>query len=225
MAIDTPATIAVLGAGPIGLEAALYGRYLGYEVHIYERGQVAEHVNRWGHVRMFTPFGENASTLGLAALKAQDANWHRAGRRCSAHGPRILSSTICARSRTRICSSMGLHQRTEVVAIGREGLLKTDAIGDETRGDGMFRLLLRTTDTFGHPVEHVALADIVIDVTGTLPVRTRSAKAASRPSAKAWLDRTLQFGLPDIFGRDRSKYAQSTRARSSAPDARPRRTS
>ncbi|MEC9117285.1 MAG: FAD-dependent oxidoreductase, partial [Planctomycetota bacterium] len=34
MAIDTPATIAILGAGPIGLEAALYARFLGYEVTV-----------------------------------------------------------------------------------------------------------------------------------------------------------------------------------------------
>ena len=34
MALDTPASIAVLGAGPIGLEAALYARFLGYDVQI-----------------------------------------------------------------------------------------------------------------------------------------------------------------------------------------------
>ena len=42
MAIDTPARIAVLGAGPIGLEAALYARFLGYDVDVYERGKVAD---------------------------------------------------------------------------------------------------------------------------------------------------------------------------------------
>ncbi len=41
MAVDTPATIAVIGAGPIGLEAALYARFLGYDVRIYERDAVA----------------------------------------------------------------------------------------------------------------------------------------------------------------------------------------
>ena len=73
MAIDTPARIAVLGAGPIGLEAALYGRFLGYDVDIYESGCVADNIRRWGHVRMFSPFAMNASSLGLAALAAQDS--------------------------------------------------------------------------------------------------------------------------------------------------------
>ena len=72
MAVDTPATIAILGAGPIGLEAALYARVLGYDVVVYEAGShVAASVCEWGHVRMFTPFGMNRSPLGLAALRAQ----------------------------------------------------------------------------------------------------------------------------------------------------------
>ena len=75
MAIDTPAKIAILGAGPIGLEAALYARFLGYDVVLYEAGEVAASVRRWGHVRMFTPFGINRSPLGLAAIQAQDENY------------------------------------------------------------------------------------------------------------------------------------------------------
>jgi 2-polyprenyl-6-methoxyphenol hydroxylase-like FAD-dependent oxidoreductase len=79
MAIETPARIAVIGAGPIGLEAALYARYLGYDVDVYERGRVAENLLQWGHVRMFSPFGQNRSPLGLAALKAQDPAWQPPG--------------------------------------------------------------------------------------------------------------------------------------------------
>ena len=34
--------IAILGAGPIGLEAALYARTLGHTVMVFEQGQVAD---------------------------------------------------------------------------------------------------------------------------------------------------------------------------------------
>src|SRR6516164_8163612 len=67
-----PPRIAVLGAGPVGLEAALYARALGLPVTVYERGRIAEHVQRWGHVRLFSPFGINATPLGRAALKAEN---------------------------------------------------------------------------------------------------------------------------------------------------------
>ena len=89
MAIETPARIAILGAGPIGLEAALYARYLGYDVDIYERGRVAENILRWGHVRMFTPFGWNRSLLGLAAIKAQEPAWQPPSDDAILHGSRV----------------------------------------------------------------------------------------------------------------------------------------
>src|SRR5262245_14508514 len=61
--------IAILGAGPIGLEAGLYARALGLPTAIYERGRVGEHWQRWGHVRLFSPFGINVTPLGRAAIR------------------------------------------------------------------------------------------------------------------------------------------------------------
>ena len=68
---DYTPRIAILGAGPIGLEAAIYARYLGFDVAVFDRGTVANNVLQWGHVRMFSPFSMNSSSLGVAALKAQ----------------------------------------------------------------------------------------------------------------------------------------------------------
>src|SRR2546421_11982148 len=65
---DAP-RLAILGAGPIGLEAGLYAKKLALPFTIYERGRIAEHVLRWGHVRLFTSFAMNATPLGRAAIK------------------------------------------------------------------------------------------------------------------------------------------------------------
>ena len=62
--------IAILGAGPIGLEAALYARSLNLPVDIYERGRIGDYWQRWGHVRLFSPFGMNSTPLGRAAIRA-----------------------------------------------------------------------------------------------------------------------------------------------------------
>src|SRR5437763_2295973 len=64
--------VAVLGAGPIGLEAALHARTLGLPVTLYERGRVGEHLHRWGHVRLFSPFGMNSTPLGRNAILAEN---------------------------------------------------------------------------------------------------------------------------------------------------------
>ncbi len=73
--LDTPATIAIVGSGPVGLEAALYARFLGYTVNLYERGKVAEHVRNCGELPWPATFQESCSSLGLAALLAQEPGW------------------------------------------------------------------------------------------------------------------------------------------------------
>src|SRR6058998_1492619 len=66
----TPPRIAILGAGPIGLEAGLYARQLKLPFTIYEQGRVGEHIWRWGHVKLFSPFGMNVTPLGRKAVQA-----------------------------------------------------------------------------------------------------------------------------------------------------------
>src|ERR1051326_9084358 len=61
--------VAIIGAGPIGLEAAIAAEERGYEVVVFEKGNVAEAVRHWGHVKMFSPLGMNASALGLERLR------------------------------------------------------------------------------------------------------------------------------------------------------------
>jgi hypothetical protein len=75
MAIDTPARLAILGAGPLGLEAALYARFLGYSVVIYERGEVAANIRQESAQRLDSPFREISTTLGIAAIEAQDDSY------------------------------------------------------------------------------------------------------------------------------------------------------
>lgn len=69
MAIDTPARLGIIGAGPTGLEACLYARFLGYDVVLFECGQVAE---RWQSDAPLGRFGDFSSTLGRAAIAAQN---------------------------------------------------------------------------------------------------------------------------------------------------------
>ena len=78
MAVDTPARIVVIGAGPIGLEAALYARFLGYwRWRSTSRGRVADNIVQAtaGDGAMATPWRMNVTSLGLAALRAQDTLW------------------------------------------------------------------------------------------------------------------------------------------------------
>jgi thioredoxin reductase len=202
MAIDTPAKIAIVGAGPIGLEAALYARFLGYDVVIFERGDVAQSVRDWGHVRMFTPFGMNRSPLGLAALEAQDESYRPPADNALLTGREWIERYLAPLSQADLLADH-LRKQTTVVAIGKEELLKGDLPGDPDRGDWSFRLLVR--DANGQ--ERIELADAVIDASGVL-TRANWLGHGGVPAVGelAWRHK-IEYRLPDILGADRERYA------------------
>lgn len=202
MAIDTPARIAVLGAGPVGLEAALYARYLGYEVDLYERGRVAEHLLRWGHVRLFTPWQQNVSPLAVAALRNQDGSWRPSDGDALLTGREFAARYLVPLAQSDLLVD-SLRLGTEVLAVGREGKLKGDHVGEPAREDGDFRLLLR--DGAGN--ESTAAADVVIDATGTYSQHNWAGASGIPAASELAAGGEIEYGLPDVLGRDRERYA------------------
>ena len=212
MHVDTPATVAVLGAGPIGLEAALYARYLGYTVDVYERDRVGEHLQQFGHVRLFSPFGMNASPLGVAALAAQDAAWHPPDDLALLTAAEYVQQYLLPLAQSDLLAG-NVHEQTEVLFVGRESLRKSDRPGSKSRAQQPFRLLLR--DAEGR--EFTAAADVVIDATGNygnpnwagaggIPAlgERRLRKQAARQKRN---ERLIEYGLPDIAGKERKHFA------------------
>ncbi len=215
MYLDTPATIAILGGGPIGLEAALYARYLGYDVHLYEREQVGRHLRQAGHVRLFTPFGMNASPLGLSALSAQDPAWSPPSGNALLTAAEFVNAYLVPLAQSDLLADC-VHEQSEVLFVGKETFRKTQRLASEQRADERFRLLVR--DAEGD--EQLVLADAVIDATGVLgnpawlgaggiPAagerRLRKAALKQKASERAW-----EHGLPDILGSARKLYAGKT---------------
>ena len=206
MAVDTPAKIAILGAGPIGLEAALYARFLGYAVAIYEQGtEVAAAVQAWGHVKMFTPFAMNRSPLGLAALAAQDEAYRPPDDDELLTGRAWRQRYLVPLSQTDLLADhLRLGQR--VVRIGKEQLLKGELVGDEERGDWPFHLLVR--DRQGG--ERIDEADVVIDASGVFCGATAWLGEGGIPAVgemELTASGAIEHALPDIRGADRQRYA------------------
>lgn len=206
MAIETPARIAVIGAGPVGLEAALYARYLGYEVDIYERGRVADHVLRWGHVRMFTPFGENRSTLGLAALRAQDPSWTAPDDSALLTGREFAKRYLLQLAASDLLAD-GIREHSEVIAIGRDGPSKGQLLGQEARGESELRLLVRSMGSDGHSHEEYALADAVIDASGTYGTPNWLGRGGVPAMGELAAREHIQYGLSDVLGAARERFA------------------
>ena len=202
MAIDTPARIAILGAGPIGLEAALYARFLGYEVDVYERGDVTENVCRWGHVRLFSPFSMNHSSLGLAAISAQDPNFQAPDNSELLTGREWAARYLQPLARTDLLAD-SLKLNTEVLGVGKNGILKHEAVGSDDRADATFHLLLRKRDKS----EFTATADAVIDTTGVYGNPNWLGRGGIPAIGETRHKPRIISDLPDVLGHDRSRFS------------------
>jgi len=190
--------VAVIGGGPIGLEAALAARVLGWPVTLYERGEPGAHVSAWGHVRLFSPFAMNRSPLGAAMLAETGARLPHDDALITGREHRdAYLAPIAAHPILRDVVRSGC----EVVAIARGGLLKKDLT--PARAVRPFRILVREP----RGVERVDEADVVIDATGTFGTpNALGAGGIACPGERAheaWIAR----GLDDVLGRDRARYA------------------
>ncbi len=190
---DKPRRLAILGAGPVGLDAALAGLDAGYEVHVYEAGtQPASNVRDWGHVRLFSPWSMNisprmrawSSRLGLPLQMDPDA--------CP------TGDELCDRLLdplwTKAVTTSRLHLRTHVVAVGRRGVLKHEEIGSPDRGRRPFRILLRHRE--GR--EWVEEADVVLDCTGKYGSPNPLGDGGIPAVGEAALDARIHRRIPDL---------------------------
>lgn len=192
--------IAIIGAGPIGLEAGLAAAERGADFTIFEAAQrPGGYVREWGHVRTFTPWSMSVSERAGAALGA------------AAPGGEELPSgaELIERLIEPLAASPALAGRFElgarVSAVGREGLLKHEEIGTEERASRPFRLLIRDADG-GERIERAAA---VIDCSGTYGTPNRLGDGGiDAPGERAFGDRIARR-LPD-FSREGDAWAGST---------------
>ncbi|MER5216869.1 NAD(P)-binding domain-containing protein [Streptomyces sp. NPDC002838] len=184
--------VAILGAGPVGLDAALACAGAGWPFTVYEAADtVAAHVRAWGHVRLFTPWDLNVS------------------RRMRTHLPHAPAGDDCPTGAELAARLLGpvaelaamegrIRLRTRVAAVARTGLLKHEQIGTDARAATPFTLLLDTPDG-----EETAEADLVLDCTGAYAVpNTLGAGGIPAPGERA-LDHRITRTLPPVHAPDR----------------------
>lgn len=183
--------IAILGAGPTGLEAALAAAERGLDFTLYEQaGRVAGHVRAWGHVRLFSPWSLDVSPRMRRALAA-------AGHAVPDDGGCPTGDELVARVFEPLAAlpAIAPHLRlgTRVLAVGREGLLKHEEIGTGERARRPFRLLV--TDAGGERAER---ADVVLDCTGTYSYPNRLGDGGVPAPGESALEERIVRVIPDV---------------------------
>lgn len=194
--------MAIVGAGPIGLEAALFARQSGFEVTVFERGTIAANVQTWGHVNLFSPFSMNASAWGKNSLTQHGHNLPDDEELLT--GREFAARYLIPLSQLPELAGC-IHEQTEVQAIGRVGQLKQEHIGTPARQQTPFQLLIANEQG-----ERIEQADWVLDCSGTYPHHNWMGNGGMPcPGERECLTRR-NYKLPEILCDDEGRFANQT---------------
>lgn len=198
-----PRKIAIVGAGPIGLEAALRARHAGHEVTVFESASVGEHFRLYGPVPLFTPFLMNSTGLGRERLRAGGLKLPGDDETLTAEDFR--ERYILPLSRLPELADT-VQEGTRVVAIAREGTTKSRsaaATGDPARVMNPF--LLQVMASRGGA--RLFRADVVIDASGVYGSANRTGPGGLPAFGEEDLGERLEQHLPAISRAAASRYA------------------
>lgn len=196
----SPDTLAIIGAGPIGLEAAAHALELGFDVHVFERGEVGAHVLSWGHVSMLTPWrmdlgGASQRLLARHGWQAPDPEAFPTGAEFAERLLEPLAETPELKPR--------IHTHAHVVQVSRRGALRSDPIGDRARSACAFRLLVR--DAGGR--ENYLHAHALIDASGVLGSPNALGTGGIPARQEPYLAPQMSYQCDDVLGLRRARYA------------------
>lgn len=190
-------TIAIIGAGPVGLAAAANALERGLSPIVLERGPAAGHaVRRWSHVPMFSPWAFNVDRAAERLLKA--SGWTRPDPDRYPTGGDLVSLYVAPLAeKTALRDRIKLN--AEVISVSREGLDKVKTDGRET---AQFLISYRDGDMIAK-----LRADAVIDTSGTWFSPNPAGAGGISAAGEVEAAERISYGMPDILSSARSRYA------------------
>lgn len=194
--------VAVIGGGPVGIEAGALLSLRGFEVTVLERDAPGAHVARWGHVRFFSPWKLNRSSWGRELVRA-------AGHDLDADdafptGAEYLRDYLRPLSQAEPLAGRVRHM-TAVRGVTRRSAWKGDYIGNPERAGSPFVLAVESPDG-----REWLEADVVIDATGTYGTPAAMGPGGLPALGESEADRYVHRWIPEPLDRDRAEYANRT---------------
>lgn len=202
MAVESPAHIVIVGAGSIGIEAALYARFLGYQVTILDSGDVGAHLRKWSHVRMGTPFSANCTKLGKSALAAQYQELSLPLGDQHVTAGQFLEQYLQPLAESDLVADC-LKPHHTVISIARSSQTKTENFGQPERSETPLVTLAK--DQAGH--EHLLESDVVLDCSGVCGQPNFIGGGGSPAVGELAARPHFETGLIDAQGKDAKRYA------------------
>jgi len=193
-------TVAIIGAGPVGLAAAAHVLERGMTPVVLEAGETVAHaVRQWSHVQLFSPWGYNVDRAAERLLAP--TGWNSPDPQHYPTGAELVEHYLEPLA-TRTALARHVRTSSRVTDISRVGFDKLKSGGRE---NAPFEIRYRN----GKGPETLR-ADAVIDVSGTWhspnPAGANGLPAIGEGPAKS----RIAYGMPDVLGRERARYAGKT---------------
>ncbi len=198
--MDGSRTVAIIGAGPVGLSAAAHVLERGLTPIVLEAGDKVGHAMRqWGHVQLFSPWEYNIDKA--AARLLAPTGWNSPAPDQYPTGAEIVERYLEPLAE-RTALSAHIHTSSRVTDISRVGFDKLKTSGREAAP-----FEIRYQNGQG---PKVVKADAVIDVSGTWhspnPAGANGLFAIGETRAAG----RIAYGMPDVLSKDRARYAGKT---------------
>src|SRR3954469_19637707 len=193
-------TVAVIGAGPVGLAAAAHLLERGLTPLVLEAGPSAAHaVRQWAHVQLFSPWEYNIDRASERLLK--QTGWNSPQPADYPTGGELVDRYLePLATKTRLKDHIQTSSR--VTDISRVGVHKLKTMGREA---APFEVRYRN----GAGIKSIQ-AQAVIDASGNWftpnPAGANGLAAIGESDNAA----NIAYGMPDVLGKDRARYAGKT---------------
>ena len=193
-------TVAIIGAGPVGLAAAAHVVERGLQPIVLEAGGSAGYaVRQWGHVQMFSPWEYNIDRA--AARLLEQTGWNSPEPQQYPTGAELVERYLEPLATKTVLAS---HIRTSsrVTDISRVGFDKLKSKGREA---APFEIRYQN----GQGPKSIR-ADAIIDASGTWHAPNPAGANGLRAVGEAQEAERIAYGMPDVLGKDRARYAGKT---------------
>jgi hypothetical protein len=193
-------TIAIIGAGPVGLAAAAHVLERGMTPVVLEAGpQIGHAVRQWRHVQLFSPWEYNVDRAAARLLAR--VGWNSPDPALYPTGGELIERYLePLATRTELKDHIRIASR--VTDISRVGFDKL-----KTRGREAAPLELRYQNGSG---PNSLEADAVIDASGTWFSPNPAGANGLRAVGETEMASNVAYGMPDVLGGERARYSGKT---------------
>jgi thioredoxin reductase len=193
-------SVAIIGAGPVGLAAAAHVLERGLRPIVLEAGASIGHsVRQWGHVQLFSPWEYNIDRAAERLLAP--TGWNSPEPQQYPTGAELIERYLEPLA-TRTALADHIHTTSRVTDISRAGFDKL-----KTKGRESAPFEIRYQNGQG---PKVVKADAVIDASGAWHSPNPAGANGLPAIGETQVASKIAYGMPDVLGKDRARYAGKT---------------